>query len=71
MSSIRKQSIVSSILVYVGFGLGFLNTYFFTKEGSFTEAEYGLVVTFSAIANVMFSIASLGMPTFIYKFFPY
>jgi O-antigen/teichoic acid export membrane protein len=71
MSSIRKQSIISSLLVYIGFALGFLNTYFFTKEGSFTEAEFGLTGTFIAIANVMFSFASLGMPSYIHKFFPY
>jgi O-antigen/teichoic acid export membrane protein len=71
MSSIRKQSIVSSMLVYIGFALGFLNTYFFTREGSFTEAEFGLTGTFIAIANVMFSFASLGMPSYIHKFFPY
>ncbi len=71
MSSIRKQSIISSLLVYIGFALGFLNTYFFTKEGSFTEAEFGLTGTFIAIANIMFSFASLGMPSYIHKFFPY
>ncbi len=71
MSSIRKQSIISSVLVYIGFALGFLNTYFFTKEGSFTEAQFGLTGTFIAIANVMFSFASLGMPSYIHKFFPY
>lgn len=68
---IRRQSIISSILVYIGFALGFLNTYLFTREGSFTEAQFGLTGTFIAIANVMFSFANLGMPSFIHKFFPY
>lgn len=68
---IRRQSIISSILVYIGFALGFLNTYLFTREGTFTESQFGLTGTFIAIANVMFSFANLGMPSYIHKFFPY
>lgn len=71
MSSIRKQSIISSVLVYIGFALGFLNTYLFTREGSFSESQYGLTGAFIAIANVMYSFAMLGMQSYIYKFFPY
>src|SRR5689334_3783617 len=72
MSTIRKQSIISSIIVYFGFALGFLNTYLFTREGSgLTKEQFGLTNTFIAIANIMFSIASLGMPAYIGKFFPY
>jgi O-antigen/teichoic acid export membrane protein len=67
--SIRRQSIISSFVVYIGFALGFLNTYLFAK--GFTEAQYGLTGTFVAIATVMFSFANLGMPVYIYKFFPY
>ena len=71
MSNIRRQSIISSIIVYFGFALGFVNTYLFTKEGSFTEAQYGLVNTFIAIANIMLSFSNLGMMSYIYKFYPY
>ncbi|HUQ65503.1 MAG TPA: oligosaccharide flippase family protein [Flavitalea sp.] len=71
MSNIRRQSIISSVIVYFGFALGFVNTYLFTKEGSFTESQYGLVSTFIAIANIMFSFANLGMQSYIYKFYPY
>lgn len=72
MSSIRRQSIISSGIVYFGFALGFMNTYLFTREGSgFTKAEYGLTGAFIAIANIMYSFASLGMTAYIYKFFPY
>jgi len=59
------------VIVYFGFFLGFINTYLFTKEGSFTESQYGLVSTFIAIANIMFSFANLGMQAYIYKFYPY
>ncbi len=72
MSQIRRQSIISSLLVYFGFALGFLNTYLFTREGSgFTKEEYGLTNLFVAIAILMFSLSNLGTTAYIYKFFPY
>ena len=71
MSTIRRQSIISSVVVYIGFALGFLNTYLFAREGGFTATQYGLTNIFIAIANVMYSFANLGMPSFIYKFYPY
>lgn len=71
MSTVRKQSIISSIVVYMGFALGLFNTYLFTKKGGFTEEQFGLTNVFIAFASIMFSVASLGMPGFITKFFPY
>jgi O-antigen/teichoic acid export membrane protein len=68
--SIRRQSIVSSIIVYIGLALGFLNTYLYTK--GFAEAEYGLVGgAFVAFGNIMFSFSNVGIIFYIYKFFPY
>jgi O-antigen/teichoic acid export membrane protein len=71
MSTIRRQSILSSGIVYFGFGLGILNTYLFTRKGGFTETEYGLTAIFSSIAFIMYSCANLGMQAFIFKFYPY
>jgi O-antigen/teichoic acid export membrane protein len=71
MSSIRRQSIISVGIIYVGFAIGLLNTYFFTREGGFTPAQYGLTGIFIAIANIMYSFANLGMQAYIYKFYPY
>ena len=72
MSTIRRQSIISSIIVYFGFALGFFNTWLFTREGSgLTKEQFGLTGIFIAFANIMFSVASLGMPAYIGKFFPY
>ncbi len=71
MSQIRKQSIISSMVVYIGFAIGFFNTYLFTREGGFTPAQYGLTGIFMAIANIMFSFANLGMVAYIHKFYPY
>jgi O-antigen/teichoic acid export membrane protein len=71
MSDIRRQSIISSFIVYFGFALGFFNTFLYTKEGSFPAEGYGLVVLFNSIANIMLSLASLGSPAVISKFYPY
>src|SRR6266404_1811286 len=71
MSNIRRQSIISSIIIYIGFAIGLLNTYLFTRQGFFTEAQYGLTGIFIAIATSMMAFANLGMPSYIFKFFPY
>ncbi|THU35826.1 polysaccharide biosynthesis protein [Niastella caeni] len=67
--SIRRQSIISSFLVYIGFALGLFNTYLYAK--GFTEAQYGLIGTFIAFANIMLSFSNVGLSFYIYKFFPY
>lgn len=71
MSQIRKQSIISSVVVYIGFGLGFVNTYLFAREGGFTKEQYGLTAIFIAIASLMSTSAGLGMTAYISKFYPY
>ncbi|MBS1601097.1 MAG: lipopolysaccharide biosynthesis protein [Bacteroidetes bacterium] len=70
MSTIRRQSIISSAIVYLGFALGTINTLVFARL--LTTDQYGLVTgMFVSIGNIMFSIANLGMPSFITKFYPY
>jgi O-antigen/teichoic acid export membrane protein len=71
MSTIRRQSILSSGIIYLGFALGFLNTYLFTRQGGFSPSEYGLYGTMMAMANIINSFANLGMQAYIYKFYPY
>lgn len=71
MSSIRRQSIISSLVIYIGFAVGLLNTYFFTREGTFLPAEYGLTTIFIAIATMMAAFATMAMPSYIFKFYPY
>lgn len=71
-SNIRRHSIISSVVIYIGFIVGLLNTYFFTKEDLFTEEQYGLAVAiFLQVSVLLASLSSLAMPSFIYKFFPY
>jgi O-antigen/teichoic acid export membrane protein len=71
MSNIRRQSIISSFIVYFGFALGFFNTWLFAREGGFSQTQYGLTGVFIAIANIIFAVSNLGMHAFIHKFFPY
>ncbi|HEY4108751.1 lipopolysaccharide biosynthesis protein [Puia sp.] len=69
MSTIRRQSIISSSLVYFGFALGFVYTLLFAK--GFTPAQYGLTNIFMALGTIMYYFGNLGAPAYIYKFFPY
>lgn len=72
MSQIRKQSIISTVFVYAGFFIGFLNTYLFTRDNSsFSTSEYALTNIFIAVGNIMFAFANLGMISTVYKFYPY
>ncbi|MDP4284008.1 MAG: lipopolysaccharide biosynthesis protein [Bacteroidota bacterium] len=72
MSQVRRQSIISTLFVYSGFVIGFINTYLFTRQGSaFTPSEYGLTNIFIAVGNLMFAFANLGMVSVVYKFYPY
>lgn len=71
MSTIRRQSIISSIVIYIGFAIGLLNIYLFTKQGLFTDTEFGLYNAFIAIATMMMAFSNLAMPSYIVKFFPY
>lgn len=70
-AQIRKHSLISSAVIYIGFAVGALNTYLFTKEGFFTEEQYGLTQLFVTAAQLIVSFASLGMPSYIYKFYHY
>lgn len=59
------------MVIYIGFGVGLLNIYLFTRKGIFLDPQYGLYNAFIAIATLMMAFAGFGMPTYIYKFFPY
>ncbi|MFN4284651.1 MAG: lipopolysaccharide biosynthesis protein [Lacibacter sp.] len=73
MGQIRKQAILSSIVIYTGFLIGFVNTWFFIKSGtgSFTPAQYGLTRLFFDVGQLMYAVASFGVVSVLYKFFPY
>ena len=71
MSGIRRQSIISTVVIYAGFLVGLLNTYLFTRNGLFTKDQFGLYNVLIAVATLMGNISALAMPTFLYKFYPY
>jgi O-antigen/teichoic acid export membrane protein len=57
------------MVIYLGFGVGALNTYFFTSY--FTPTQFGLTTIFMAVATMMTALAMVAMPSYIYKFYPY
>ncbi|MFP5040977.1 lipopolysaccharide biosynthesis protein [Parasediminibacterium sp. JCM 36343] len=71
MATIRKQAITSGILLYIGFLIGAINIYFYTKNGAFTEAQFGLTRFFFDFGQNICAFASLGSISVIYKFYPY
>jgi O-antigen/teichoic acid export membrane protein len=71
MGDIRRQSLFSSALIYIGFLFGAVNTYFFTKEGFFNPLEYGLTQAMVSINQVFFAFASMGVMSAMGRFFPY
>ncbi|MEP6845447.1 MAG: polysaccharide biosynthesis C-terminal domain-containing protein [Panacibacter sp.] len=71
MSGIRKQAIISSILIYIGVAIGVLNTYLFVTEGTFTQDQYALTRLFNDVGLNFYILASLGIIPIVYKFYPY
>jgi O-antigen/teichoic acid export membrane protein len=71
MGEIRKQTIQSSFLSYIGFFIGAINTWLFTKEGLFTTEQYGLTQVIISISQILAPLATLGTTAFISRFFPY
>ena len=73
MGSIRKQTIISSLLIYLGFLIGALNIYMYTRSGvgSFTPEQYALTRIFFDFSQIMLAFGSLGLIPVIYKFYPY
>lgn len=72
MASIRKQTIISSVLVYIGFGIGALNTLLYTqKGGAFNPDQYALTRLFFDVGQLFFCLATLSSLTVLNKFYPY
>lgn len=70
MSTIRKQAITSSLILYIGFAIGALNIYLYTKNGAFSKEQFGLTRLFFDFATNIYAFASLGSLSVIYKFYP-
>ncbi|GEP97296.1 lipopolysaccharide biosynthesis protein [Chitinophaga cymbidii] len=70
MGNIQKQSITASVITYVGFAVGALNTWIFTS-GFFTAEQYGLTRIMYDIGYTLFALANLGSVSVMYRFYPY
>ena len=71
MSTIRKKSLTATIWIYAGFLIGAINTYFFTHKSWFSTDQYGLTRVMLEISQLMFAFSTLGVTSYLYKFFPY
>lgn len=71
MNQIRRQSIISTIIIFFGFGIGFLNNLFFTRTGWFTPDQYGLTRSFFDFSQIILAYSFWGLSSVIYKFSPY
>ncbi len=71
MSQIRRQGIISTIIIFTGFAIGFLNNLFFTKSDWFTPDQYGLTRSFFDFSQIIYAYSFLGLSAIIYKFSPY
>jgi O-antigen/teichoic acid export membrane protein len=71
MSDIRKKSIQATIWIYLGFFIGILNTYLLTSDQFFTTSQNGLTRSLLDISQLLFAFSCLGVPAFLFKFFPY
>lgn len=71
MSQIRKRSLRATTWIYVGFLIGALNTYFLTHKSWFSTDQNGLTRAMIEISQLIFAFSSLGVTSYLYKFFPY
>lgn len=71
MSQIRKKSLKAATWIYVGFLIGALNTYLLTHKNWFEPDQYGLTQSLIQIGLLIFAFSTLGVTSYLYKFFPY
>jgi O-antigen/teichoic acid export membrane protein len=70
MGDIRRQSIASSLLIYIGFAVGGLNIYLMVRAGLFTPDQKGLIDSITALNLVFYSFANIGATAIMSRFFP-
>lgn len=71
MSQIRKNSLKATTWIYAGFIIGAINTYFLTHKNWFTTDQNGLTRAMIEISQLIFAFSTLGVTSYLYKFFPY
>jgi len=72
MGIIRKQSLQSSIFIYIGFAIGALNILvLFPNERYFTIAEFGLTKVLVDVSLLIAMLCTLGTYPAVVKFYPF
>ncbi|MEJ0107150.1 MAG: hypothetical protein WDO19_33505 [Bacteroidota bacterium] len=72
MGIIRKQSLQSSIFIYIGFAIGALNILvLFPNEKYFTLAEFGLTKVLVDVSLLIAMLCTLGTYPAVVKFYPF
>ena len=71
MSQIRKRSLKAATWIYLGFFIGAINTFLLTHKNWFEPGEYGLSQSLIQVGLLLFAFSTLGVTTYLYKFFPY
>lgn len=69
MGVVRTKSLISTIYTYLGFILGAINIYLMTKY--LTPAQNGLTRTLFDVSTLLTSVACLGVPTMVAKYYPH
>lgn len=71
MTQIRKRTLKATWWIYIGFLFGAVNVYFLTHKEWFTASQYGLTTSIRELSMLVCGISSLGVTSYLYKFFPY
>ncbi|KAA2239142.1 oligosaccharide flippase family protein [Chitinophaga agrisoli] len=69
MSEVRKKSLVATVYIYIGFVFGAINIFLFSRF--FLPEQYGLTRVLLDLTILFASMAALGSPTLLTKFYPY
>lgn len=70
MGIVKKQGILSSLILYIGFGLGALNVMYFFPN-FFTMEEFGLTRLLYAIALTFANLSLFGLGQSMVRFYPF
>ncbi len=71
MSQISRSILKATSWIYIGFCIGALNTYFLTHQSWFTSDQNGLTRIIIEISQLTFAFSTLGVTSYLFKFFPY
>jgi O-antigen/teichoic acid export membrane protein len=71
MTQIRKNGLITTFWIYVGFAIGALNTFLFAKKGFFNTEDYGLATSLIQIGLLLSTFSAFGCYAVLFKFFPY